>query len=162
MSNPIHRFRDAPAGLFTYGLLSSHALQTTGTGIPWWVWLLLVLIILVIAIWWYMSRKPAEETYRTASPMAAPEPVASPAAPDDLAVIEGIGPKIAEILQGAGITTFAELAATETSRLEALMREANLRLADPSSWPEQARLAAAGDWDGLQSLQDRLKGGRQS
>jgi len=94
--------------------------------------------------------------------MAAPEPVASPAAPDDLAVIEGIGPKIAEILQGAGITTFAELAATETSRLEALMREANLRLADPSSWPEQARLAAAGDWAGLQSLQDRLKGGRQS
>jgi predicted flap endonuclease-1-like 5' DNA nuclease len=92
--------------------------------------------------------------------MAEPEPVAPPSAPDDLAVIEGIGPKIAALLQDAGITTFNELAETEPARLESLLRDADLRLADPSSWPEQARLAAAGDWDALQSLQDRLKGGR--
>jgi predicted flap endonuclease-1-like 5' DNA nuclease len=92
--------------------------------------------------------------------MAEPEPLAPPSAPDDLAVIEGIGPKIAALLQDAGITTFTELAETEPARLESLLRDADLRLADPSSWPEQARLAAAGDWDALQSLQDRLKGGR--
>lgn len=160
MSNLIDRSRRAPKGFVAFGLLSVHVQQAQGTGIPWWVWLLLVLVIVVIAIWWYSARRPTEEPYQPASRMAEPVPAAPPAAPDDLAVIEGIGPKIAALLQGAGISTFAELAETEPARLEALLREADLRLADPSSWPEQARLAAAGDWDALKSLQDRLKGGR--
>ena len=33
---------------------------------------------------------------------------------------------------------------------------------DPSTWPEQASLAAAGEWDALQALQDELKGGRRN
>jgi hypothetical protein len=160
MSISTLRFRRAPAGVLSFGLLSTHAQQAQGVGISWWVWLLLVLVILVIAIWWYTSRRPAETSYQPTSRMAEPEPVVPPAAPDDLAVIEGIGPKIAALLQDAGITTFNELAETEPARLESLLRDADLRLADPSSWPEQARLAAAGDWDALQSLQDRLKGGR--
>lgn len=32
---------------------------------------------------------------------------------------------------------------------------------DPDTWPEQTQLAAAGDWDGLDQLQDSLKGGRR-
>jgi hypothetical protein len=161
MFNPIHRTRGSPAGIFAIGLFSIQAQQAGETGIPWWVWLLLVLLVVVIAIWWYTSRRPAGEVYQPAGEMAAPETAAPPAAPDDLAVIEGIGPKIAALLHDAGITTFAELAATDPARLEALLKEADLRLADPGSWPEQARLAAAGDWDALQSLQDSLKGGRQ-
>jgi predicted flap endonuclease-1-like 5' DNA nuclease len=87
-----------------------------------------------------------------------------PGAADDLKLIEGIGPKIASVLQEAGIGTFAQLAAADPDRLRGILREADprlLRLADPATWPEQARLAAAGEWDALTELQGRLRGGRQ-
>lgn len=92
-----------------------------------------------------------------ATPTAAPE---QPHAPDDLIRIEGIGPKISTIVAAAGITTFAELAATNTDRLVAILRDANIHTANPSTWPEQAQLAAQGDWAGLKELQDKIKNGR--
>lgn len=92
----------------------------------------------------------------------APEP-AAPAKPDDLKIVEGIGPKIEEILHEAGIHTFAELAAASVDQLEQIVREdAGIRVAFPDTWPEQARLAAAGKWDVLEALQDDLKGGRRA
>lgn len=81
---------------------------------------------------------------------------------DDLKLIEGIGPKIDGLLKAAGISTFAELAATDVSRLRELMNEARLRIADPTTWPEQAALAAAGKLDELKVLQDRLNAGRKA
>jgi len=92
----------------------------------------------------------------TESPVAATKP-------DDLKRIEGIGPKIADMLNAHGILTFAQLAATDVQRLQRILEEAGPRfqLADPESWPEQAKLAAAGDWTALASLQDGLKGGRR-
>jgi predicted flap endonuclease-1-like 5' DNA nuclease len=98
-----------------------------------------------------------------AAPMAAAPvavPPAEPAPPDDLVVIEGIGPKIASVLQAAGVTTFSQLAALAPERITEILRAAGIRLADPRSWPEQARLAAAGDRDGLKALQERLTAGR--
>lgn len=85
----------------------------------------------------------------------------APSPPDDLKIIEGIGAKIAEVLQNAGIHTFAQLAATDVIRLETILAEAGPRfqLAEPATWPQQAALAAAGSWDELQQLQDALKGG---
>ena len=80
---------------------------------------------------------------------------------DDLKVIEGIGPRIEEVLKAAGITTYAKLAETRPGRLETVMKEAGTRLANPETWPEQAALAAAGDWEGLRELQGELKGGRR-
>jgi len=82
--------------------------------------------------------------------------------PDDLRKIEGIGPKISSILQDHGIRTFAQLAQVQVDRLREILREAGPRfkIADPTSWPEQARLAAQGDWDALGRLQDELVGGR--
>ena len=85
---------------------------------------------------------------------------AIPPEPDDLKRIEGIGPKISEVLSQAGIATFAQLAEAGMERLAEIIQEAGLRLADPQSWPEQARLAAAGDWAALDKLQDELQGGR--
>ena len=102
------------------------------------------------------------EEVKPALPVEAEEP--APPTPDDLKRIEGIGPKISSVLQAAGITTFAQLAATEVSRLEQILEEADprlLRLADPTTWPEQARQAAAGDWDALKALQNELKRGRR-
>ena len=87
----------------------------------------------------------------------------TPAQADDLELIEGIGPKIAAVLKAAGIVTFADLAAADTSRLvEILQQEPNLRSADPGTWPEQAALAATGKWDELKVLTEQLKGGRRA
>jgi predicted flap endonuclease-1-like 5' DNA nuclease len=104
---------------------------------------------------------PTEPTMQVeVSEAEAPAPP-EPAEPDDLRRIEGIGPKISDVLQDAGITTFAQLAATETDRLGEILSEGGIRIANPGTWPEQARLAAAGDWDGLKKLQGQLKGGRR-
>ena len=100
-------------------------------------------------------------------PTAEPETSEPEEAPtvDDLKRVEGIGPKIASVLQLAGITTFAQLAAAAVSQIEQILEEADprlRRLTDPTTWPEQARLAAAGDWDALEALQSELKGGRRA
>jgi large subunit ribosomal protein L27 len=80
---------------------------------------------------------------------------------DDLKKIEGIGPKIAEIFNEAGINTFAELAAAPEEKLKEILTDAGSRYAskNPSTWPQQAKLAAEGKWDKLKELQDKLKGG---
>jgi predicted flap endonuclease-1-like 5' DNA nuclease len=87
----------------------------------------------------------------------------APAKPDDLKRIEGIGPKIAKLLNEAGITTFAQLAQTDVETLRQILAKAGRRfaLASPETWPEQAALAAQGDWEALAQLQDSLKGGRR-
>jgi large subunit ribosomal protein L20 len=81
---------------------------------------------------------------------------------DDLKVIEGIGPKIAELLIAAGISTFAKLAATDVAKLRAVLEAAGSKFAthDPATWPQQSKLAAEGKMDELKALQDALQGGR--
>ena len=76
--------------------------------------------------------------------------------------MEGIGPKIAELFNAAGINTFAELAATSADRLKEILTEAGSSFAthDPSTWPKQAEMAAAGQWDELKAWQDELDGGK--
>jgi predicted flap endonuclease-1-like 5' DNA nuclease len=80
---------------------------------------------------------------------------------DNLKRIEGIGPKISRVLNDAGITNFPQLAATDVSRLEQILLDAGMTLAHPDTWPEQAKLAAAGEWKALEVLQDELQGGRR-
>jgi predicted flap endonuclease-1-like 5' DNA nuclease len=90
---------------------------------------------------------------------------ATPQKPDDLKRIEGIGPKIASVLQAAGVMTFSQLADTDVDQLLQILEDADprlLRLADPSTWPQQASLAAADDWDGLKAFQSELKAGRKT
>lgn len=84
-----------------------------------------------------------------------------PPNPDDLKKIEGVGPKIEELLNAAGIYTFSQLAEAAVEKLQAILDEAgpHFRLADPGTWGKQAELAAAGKWEELQELQDHLKGG---
>ncbi len=94
------------------------------------------------------------------------QPVIIPAVPnedqhDDLTIVEGIGPKISALLAAAGINTFAQLASADEGRLREILLEARLRMADPRTWPEQAKLAAEGDWEGLKTLQRQLKAGRR-
>ncbi len=80
----------------------------------------------------------------------------------NLQKIEGIGPKIAGILNAHGIYTFADLAEAAAAELRQCLDEAGprYRLANPETWPVQARLAADGKWEELDELQSKLKGGR--
>jgi NADH-quinone oxidoreductase subunit I len=108
------------------------------------------------------AKKEAENKTEAVKKAAAVESPA-PSEPDDLKRIEGIGPKISSLLQAAGITTFAQLAETDADRIKQILEEADpklLRLADPSTWPRQARLATSGKWEALERWQERLKGGR--
>jgi hypothetical protein len=143
--------------------LSAYQAQPGSGGISPWFWIVLLVVLLLLIIW--LARLPSRDPRET--PAASPEPDILLAdtrdtAPDDLEIIEGIGPKIAAVLQAAGITTFSQLAAADPARLRAILDEGGVRLADPRSWPEQALLAAAGDMDGLNALQSRLTAGRQA
>jgi NADH-quinone oxidoreductase subunit I len=124
------------------------------------------------------ARKAKEEAKRKAAeakeaaakaeketPPAREAKAPAPAKPDDLTRVEGIGPVISGVLQKAGIKTFAQLADAKAEDIKEILGKANpnlLRLADPTTWPKQARLAAAGKWDALEKLQDRLKGGKEA
>ena len=82
--------------------------------------------------------------------------------PDDLTVIEGIGPKSQEALYAAGIRTYAALAQAAPDTLRSILNSAGLKLPAPDTWPEQAGYLVRGDLDGLRAYQDRLKGGRKA
>ena len=78
---------------------------------------------------------------------------------DDLTIIEGVGPKIADLFYSYGINKFSDLASTDPSQLRQIMAT-DFAAHDPSTWPDQAQMAAIGDWDGLRAWQDQLQGGR--
>lgn len=81
---------------------------------------------------------------------------------DDLKAVEGIGPKIAEVLEAAGIESWRRLAETDVAELSALLDQAGprFRIHDPGSWPAQAELLADGRWDEFKELTRRTKGTR--
>jgi hypothetical protein len=125
-------------------------------GLPFWVWILIILLLVLLIAWVLFGTRREEEV----APEAEIQPVETPPEPDDLTKVEGIGPKIAATFQGAGINTFEQLAATDVERLQEILDNAGIRLGNPATWPEQARLAAAEDWEALETLQDELQGGR--
>ncbi len=88
---------------------------------------------------------PSEPPHDTTPAVAEEPPEPLPSARDDLTRLYGIGPKISKLLQQRGITTFTQLAETDVDRLRQILYEANLRMADARTWPEQARSAAAGN-----------------
>ncbi len=85
-----------------------------------------------------------------------------PKNPGDLKIIEGIGPKIEKLLKKAGVNTLQDLAATEVKNIQEILDAAGdaYRIHDPGTWPEQAAMAAAGNWEKLKEFQDYLLGGR--
>lgn len=80
---------------------------------------------------------------------------------DDLTVVDGIGPKIADLCEGIGIQTWRDLAQTEVSLLRTMLHDAGPRFRshDPSTWPEQAGLLADGRWAEFRALTERPDGG---
>ncbi len=133
-------------------LLSVPMQASAGIGVPWWVWLIILIIAFIIMA--MLAPKPQKAIVK------APEmEITLEDEPEDLTRIEGIGPKIQAGMYRNGIRTFSQLAEKDVEALRALLREIDIA-ADPTTWPVQAGLAAAGSWEALQKLQDELQGGR--
>ena len=79
----------------------------------------------------------------------------------DFTVIEGIGPKINDLIHAGGITSFAELANSDPSRIQKILDDAgsSYTMANPGTWPDQANLVVNNRWSALKALQDVLDGG---
>ena len=97
-----------------------------------------------------------------AAVVAAPVVAAISTKPDDLKVVEGIGPKIEGLLNNAGIHTFAELANTASERIKEILVAAGSRfqMHDPGTWPKQSAMARDGKFDELKKWQDELNKGK--
>ncbi len=90
------------------------------------------------------------DVVRVPVPAPAPAPKAPVVTGDDLTVVDGIGPKTAEALYTAGVTTFEQLAEMKPDAItSALHAEGARGSGSVDTWPHQARLAARGDWPGL-------------
>ena len=63
---------------------------------------------------------------------------------DNLTKLDGVGPKLAEILNEAGIATYADLAGTSVEKMKEILETAGSRYAskDPAPWIEQAKTMA--------------------
>lgn len=72
---------------------------------------------------------------------------------NNMQIIEGIGPKMDQVLNDNGISSWSVLAGKSFDELRAILDQDKYgdkyRIIDPSDWPAQARLAADGNWDGL-------------
>ncbi|MCF2487432.1 hypothetical protein [Dyadobacter sp. CY347] len=83
---------------------------------------------------------------------------------EDLKIIEGIGPKIEELLNREGIHSIEQLADTSIIRLAAVLKKAGPRfqIQNPTSWPKQALLAKDQKWDELEQLKRLILSGKES
>ena len=147
------------------------------SGIRWWMWISIILggaasFLLVTILMRRREAKgdvvPVRRIELKPKPRSRPDQPRrrakpKPARSDDLTVIEGIGPKIEKMLNDELIYTWAELAAAPVDRLKGILRKGGDRykMHDPTSWPDQAKLAAQGRWKELEELQDILQGGRE-
>ena len=108
------------------------------------------------------AAKPKAEEKKKEEKKAPAKKASSKTGSDDLKKIEGIGPKISEIMASAGYDSFEALSKADAETLKNVLAEAGSRykMFDPTTWPEQAKLAAAGEWDKLAEWQGELKGGK--
>lgn len=109
-------------------------------------------------------QTPAPEPEEQPAAEAAPLVAAVTGGPrDDLKIVEGIGPKIEQLLFNAGITTYGQLAATSVQQLKDILAEAGSRyvMHDPGTWSAQALLAANGEWENLKAYQEFLNAGKR-
>ena len=79
-----------------------------------------------------------------------------PSNADDLTVVEGIGPKIEDILNKNGIYTFNQLSNSDSMMLKKLIIDADKRFEnnETESWSHQAAMAEKGQWEELNIYQE--------
>lgn len=125
------------------------------TSLSWLLWVALVFFALMVVVGWLVSRNKGSK------PEVQHEAHEEKKSADDLTKLEGIGPKVAKVLNGIEIVSFTDLAGAEVAKVQEALDAAGMQYMNPEGWIEQAKLAAAGDTEGLAKLQDELKGGRR-
>jgi predicted flap endonuclease-1-like 5' DNA nuclease len=99
------------------------------------------------------TRKSQPEAEAKAEPVEA---AAHPPKPDDLTQLNGIGPKAAEALVKAGITTYGALAEANEPQLRHALHAADMMPpAGLGTWPMQASYVARGDFQGLMKYNEK-------
>lgn len=90
------------------------------------------------------------------------EATTSDVKPEDLQLVEGIGPKIEGLLHAGGILTMEQLATVNSRVIQKILDAAGPRYAmhDPKTWSIQADLIEDKKWIELSEYQDNLTGGR--
>jgi hypothetical protein len=145
-------------------MLAMKLLEETGpnTELSWLLYVVLGFFLLMVLVgWWVSSRKAEQVEVAHEAPSLHPESHEEKVLPDDLVRLEGIGPKVAKVLNDAGITTFAALAHANPAEVQKSLSAAGMQMMNPAGWIEQAALAEKGDWESLQKLQGELRGGRR-
>lgn len=82
---------------------------------------------------------------------------------DNLQIVEGIGPKMEEVLHKSGITTWGNLSSKTFDELRNILDTEDptrYKIIDPKTWPSQAKLAVEGNWQELIDLQKSLDTGK--
>ncbi|MGB0457944.1 MAG: helix-hairpin-helix domain-containing protein [Chitinophagales bacterium] len=77
------------------------------------------------------AKKEAKETKKAEPKAEAPK--ADTASADDLTALAGVGPKMADKMNAAGITSFAQLAAMTEESIAALEAEKG-KITTPANW----------------------------
>ncbi|WP_341225439.1 hypothetical protein [uncultured Arcticibacterium sp.] len=119
------------------------------------------------------AKKPSKPEAPKPAPIVAKAPVKKvtatrtrkPTVGDNLKLIEGIGPKIESFLKEDGIDTFEKLAKAIPEEIQKMLVSkggTRYNANNPTTWPEQASVAAKGDMEALNALKLELKGGRRA
>src|SRR5690606_21998246 len=97
-----------------------------------------------------------------AAALAEDEARAAEPEPQDRQRTEGIGPKSEAVLQAAGVTTYARLAASCEAELREVVAGGGSTAAPAAAtWAHPARYLVDGDEAGLEEYQDCLVGGQE-
>ncbi len=93
---------------------------------------------------------------REAHKLSTKEEISLNSNKDDLKKIEGIGPRIEEILNKHDIYTFKNLRETDRDTLKSYLANADKRFSahETESWPHQAGMAEKGQWEELKIYQE--------
>jgi len=132
------------------------------TSLSWLLWIVLGFFFLMVVVGWLVSRNRGGQSKVVEEPMVVERTHEGKKELDDLTKLEGIGPKVAKVLNEAGIASLSDLAQADPARLQQALDTAGMQYMNPEGWIEQARLAANGDMEGLRKLQGELKGGRRA
>lgn len=133
-----------------------HFLSEEGpkTELSWLLFIVLGFFLLMVIVGWLTSRRNGGQV--------EVQHEAHGSHADDLTTLEGIGPKVAKILNESGIHSFTDLAKAKADEVQKVLAAAGLQMMNPEGWIDQAKLAEKGDTEGLKKLQDELKGGRKA
>jgi predicted flap endonuclease-1-like 5' DNA nuclease len=119
--------------------------------------MLIIFLPLGVLAWWFL-RWFFLPSYKRISSVEIETPRSSgvplPLHKDDFTLLKGVGPKTAAGLNSAGIYTFEQLGLLDPEQLTQSLKDLGLSSSNASFWQQQAALAAAEDWEGLEKLQE--------